>query len=145
MEEEKPGVCMAVLIVDGKKVLIGKRKNSRGEGLYAFPGGNLEFKEDYQNCVRREIKEECGGDLEVELIDDKFPFAAVPNEMLGKGHYVVLFVRAKYIRGTPKNMEPNKNEGWEWHSWYNLPQPLFRGIQYLVDNKRDPIKESAFK
>ena len=141
VKEKNPKTCVAVIILDGDKVLIGKRKNIRGDGLYAFPGGGLDFREKYQNCALREIKEECGNNLEVELIDDNFPFATVPNEMIENGHVVVLFVRAKYLRGKPQNMEPEKCHDWEWRSWYRLPQPLFSGIQYLVDTKRNPITE----
>ena len=79
MEEEKPGVCVAILILKGDKVLLGRRKNSRGEGLYAFPGGNLGFKESYQDCASREVREECGKGLLLKIMDEKFPFAAVPK------------------------------------------------------------------
>ncbi len=140
-EEKKPKNCIAVIILNGDKVLIGKRKNIRGDGLYAFPGGGLDFREKYQDCAKREVREECGNNLEVELIDDNFPFATVPNEMIENGHIVVLFVWAKYIRGKPQNMEPEKCYDWEWYSWYSLPQPLFSGIQYLVNTKRDLARE----
>ena len=140
-KERQPGICLAVIVIKENTVLIGRRKNIRGNGLYAFPGGHLKFREMYQDCAIREVKEECGDDFEVELIDKTFPFAAVPNEMIENGHYAVLFVRAKYIRGNPENMEKDKCEGWEWRPWTSLPQPIFSGIQYLIDNNRNPITE----
>ena len=35
---------------------------------------------------------------------------------------------------TPQNLEPDKCEGWEWRDWGSLPQPLFMGLQKLVDS-----------
>lgn len=34
----------------------------------------------------------------------------------------------------PENLEPDKCEGWEWQEWGDLPQPLFMGLQKLVDS-----------
>ena len=141
MEDEKyPGVCLALIIMRENKVLIGRRKNVRGDGLYAFPGGRIRDQETPQECILREKREDVGIDLEVELIDKRFPFETV-SESSESGHYIVLFYRANYIFGRPKNMEPDKCHDWEWHDWKNLPQPLFSGIQYLIDNHRDINEE----
>jgi len=134
-KEEYPGNCLALIVIKEDKVLIGRRRKVRGDGLYAFPGGRIRKYETPQACLLREMREEAGDDLEVELIDTKFPFETI-SECSDSGHYIVLFYRARYVRGEPKNTE-DKCHGWEWHDWKNLPQPLFSGIQYLVDNNRD--------
>jgi 8-oxo-dGTP diphosphatase len=37
---DRPKVGVGVCIVKDNKVLLGKRKNSHGDGTWAFPGGH---------------------------------------------------------------------------------------------------------
>ena len=60
MEEKIPRVGLAVIIKKEGKVLLGKRKNSHGNNTWNFPGGHLEFGEDFEDCALREVKEETG-------------------------------------------------------------------------------------
>ncbi|NBO23379.1 NUDIX domain-containing protein, partial [bacterium] len=53
-------VGLSALIVRDGKVLMGKRKGSHGQGQWAFPGGHLEYSEDFKSCLTREVKEETG-------------------------------------------------------------------------------------
>ena len=54
-------VGVGVFIVRNGKVLLGKRKGSHGEGLWALPGGHVEEYEDYWETCAREVEEEVGG------------------------------------------------------------------------------------
>ena len=58
-------VCCA-LIEDNGKFLVARR-NSQDSfgGLWEFPGGSLEPDESKEDCLKREIKEELGVDIEV--------------------------------------------------------------------------------
>ena len=47
-------------------------------------------------------------------------------------HFLTVFVVARGVTGTPRNLEPTKCEGWAWFGWDELPQPLFRPLQTLV-------------
>ncbi len=135
--KKRPGVGLAVIVIKDGKVLLGKRKNSYGDGTYNFPGGHLEFLEDFDDCAKRETKEETG--LEVELIDNS-PIA-ITNDFLkddGK-HYVTLFMKARYLGGEPKIMKSDKCEGWGWYSWENLPRPLFKPVENLIKQNYNPF------
>jgi len=52
-------VTAAVIVRDGR-VLIAKRK----EGKWEFPGGGLEDNETLEECLKRELMEEMGVDVE---------------------------------------------------------------------------------
>lgn len=56
----RPKVGVGVLIINDSKMLLGKRKNSHGQGTWAPPGGHLEFGETLEECAKRELLEETG-------------------------------------------------------------------------------------
>jgi len=58
--DKKPKVGVGIIVIKDNKVLLGKRKNSHGEGSWCFPGGHLEFNESLENCAKREVLEETG-------------------------------------------------------------------------------------
>lgn len=68
--QDKVGV--GVMVLKDGKVLLSKRKGSHGSGEYAFPSGHLEYMEGFEECARRETKEECG----IEIQNIKFLFLA---------------------------------------------------------------------
>lgn len=126
--DHRPKVGLAVIIVRDKQVLLGQRKNAHGAGSWCFPGGHLEFGEEFIECAQREVQEETG----LQLTNIK-P-AAFTNDIFtqeGK-HYITLFFTAECDSGEPQLLEPDKCEGWAWFSWDNLPQPLFLPIQNLL-------------
>lgn len=57
---DRPLIGVAVIVINNGKVLLGKRKNSHGDGTWAFPGGHLELNESIEQCAHREIFEETG-------------------------------------------------------------------------------------
>lgn len=55
----------AAVIERAGKVLIAKRKKGdRFEGLWEFPGGKIEAGESPEECLRRELREELGVEVE---------------------------------------------------------------------------------
>ena len=52
------------IVIHNKKVLLlqrsRNRKSGKGYGEWEFPGGKVEFGEDFHTTLRREIKEETG-------------------------------------------------------------------------------------
>ena len=122
-----PRVGIGVIIKDGNKILLGKRKNAHGEGYWSFPGGHLEFGETIEQCAARELAEETGLILMDPII------CATTNDLFQKEdkHYVTLFVQGSY-KGVLENCEPHKCEGWKWFSCDELPDKLFLPIQNLL-------------
>jgi 8-oxo-dGTP diphosphatase len=55
----------AAVIERGGKVLIARRKKGdRFEGRWEFPGGKIEAGESPEECLRRELREELGVEIE---------------------------------------------------------------------------------
>ena len=58
------------LIINNKNIILGNENN-----IYQFPGGHLEENETFEECLKREVLEETG----IEIDDDeiKIPFMKV--------------------------------------------------------------------
>ncbi|HEY4254721.1 MAG TPA: NUDIX hydrolase [Chlamydiales bacterium] len=125
--EKRPLVGVGVIVQQGGKVLLGKRKGAHGAGHWSFAGGHLEFGETIEQCAARELLEETGlKALSLEVgpwTSDLFE-----NEK----HYITFFVFAHEFQGTPTLMEQDKCEGWQWFDWKNLPTPLFAPVTSLL-------------
>lgn len=77
IESERPLVGVGVAIVDEGSILLIQRGHDPGKGLWAVPGGKVEYGESLREAARREAREETGLDVEVgepiwvgEQIDD---------------------------------------------------------------------------
>lgn len=57
------GPCIDAIIVRDNKILLIKRGAEIFTGYWALVGGYLEWDESYEDCVRREVKEEVGLDV----------------------------------------------------------------------------------
>jgi ADP-ribose pyrophosphatase YjhB (NUDIX family) len=65
VQHRNPAPAVSVLVAEGERVLLGKRKGNPGRGTWALPSGYIDFEEDFLAAAIREAKEETG--LEVAL------------------------------------------------------------------------------
>lgn len=70
-------------MVDGDEILLVRRAHDPGKGLWAVPGGKIEFGESVAEAATREVKEETG--LLVEL--DEIIWV---GESMAADHHIVL-------------------------------------------------------
>ena len=125
---KEPKVGIGVIISREGKILLGKRISKHGHGQWAIPGGKLEYGESWEACAQREVAEETG--LEVTNIEN----LKVINHIFDDGqHWIIIFMKADYVTGEAKNMEPDKCEGWEWFAWDNLPDNLFFQYKEVIE------------
>ncbi|MBI4435720.1 NUDIX domain-containing protein [Candidatus Uhrbacteria bacterium] len=142
MNTERPKVGIGVLVVKDGKVLMGVRlKPEDGTGTWHPPGGHLEYGESWEDCARRETREEAG----IEITNVRFATALNDYRTEESRHYVTIFMRADYLSGEPHACEPDKCSGWNWFTWEELPSPLFAPVQSLLVQGYHPLSRSHDK
>jgi len=119
--------CEVFLIKDDA-ILLGKRKNCYGEGMWALPGGHLEYGESLLECIKRELREELGIDgTELELV-------TMVDNIDERGHYLHMsFLLKKYL-GEIQNMEPDLCYEWKFFDILTLPENIFKPHQKILRN-----------
>ena len=127
-ELERPKVGIGVMIIKDGKVLLGKRKGSHGAGEYAFPGGHLQYMESFENCAKRETREETG----MEIRNVRFLHLLNLKEYPPK-HYVHMGLIADWEHGEPRTMESDRMGTWNWYDIDKLPKPLFKTIPSCIE------------
>lgn len=127
-------VGIGVLIFKDDKILLSKRKGSHGAGEYAFPGGHLEYMEGFEECAKRETKEECG----IEIKNVRFQFLANVTKYDPK-HYVHVGLIADWKSGEPEVLEPDKAESWNWYALDQLPEPLFEMCRLSIESYQNKV------
>ena len=60
-----PELCVGAVVVRDSSILLIRRGNPPGEGLWSVPGGRVQRGESLAEAVRRELQEETGLDGEV--------------------------------------------------------------------------------
>lgn len=131
-EIQRPLIGCAICIRRNGKILLQKRLSKHAHGFWGFPGGHLEWFEEPEKAVLREMQEEAGD----ELIVTPPVFWTIANTRFynENKHYVVLFYLSDWIAGEAIVKEPTKCEQWGWFDYENLPSPLMMGIKFLMDN-----------
>lgn len=93
-------IGVAVICNDGGEILIDRRRaEGLMGGLWEFPGGKIEAEETVAACIRREILEEIGIDIEVSqhLITIEHTYTHFRVTLIA--HY------CRYLRGKPQPIE----------------------------------------
>lgn len=128
MNDKAARVGIGVFIFKDGKFLLLQRQASHGAGSWSIPGGHLEFGESFEETARREVKEETNLDI------TNVRFGAVTNDNFvdeGK-QYVTVWMLSEWASGQEYIVEPDKYLSLRWHTFENLPTPLFYlGTNYL--------------
>lgn len=126
VEPEVVRAGVGVIVCKNQKVLIGKRANSHGEGMWAFPGGHIEPSDNsLKDCAQREVLEETGITCHVYSPDKYREDLFTTFDILSddrKKIYVTCYLVADYLLGgyeinepdTILPLEPLKCSTWKW-------------------------------
>jgi 8-oxo-dGTP diphosphatase len=136
MEEKKPGAGFGVMILKGKKVLLGHRHEDpekassllHGEGSWTMPGGKLHFQENLKEGAVREVFEETG------IMIRNLKVISVSNDIVSDAHFVTIGFLAEEFEGEAKVMEPDEITEWKWFDLDRLPSPLYFPSEKMIKN-----------
>ena len=132
------GVTVAFVCHDGKgKILLNKRsENCRDEqGRWDNGGGALEFGEMFEDCLRREIREEYCVDAEEIVSIGTFNNL---REHQGKTtHWVAIVYAVKVDPSKIQNGEPTKIDELGWFSPDALPSPQHSSLQRAMQMMKE--------
>lgn len=126
-EAQYPRVGVGVMIERDGKILLGRRRNSHGDGSWSWCGGHLEYGETFEQCAIREVAEESG------LVVKRLRFLCLHNILAYDRHYVdIQFIAEQVAPGEPQLLEPDKIAEWGWFALEALPQPLFKPVELAL-------------
>ena len=134
-----PQTATAILITDGDKYLLGKRKSENVKnGFWALPGGFIEFKEDFITAAKREVKEETNLDIEIDRIIN------VSHNFLNENlHSLVIVLHARVINGEAEAGDDISEVKWFKYG-EDMPEMAFDAdihiINYYYQKKPEGIK-----
>jgi 8-oxo-dGTP diphosphatase len=129
------GVTIYFCCHDGEgNFLLHKRStNCRDEqGAWDCGGGKLEFGEDFEDGIRREVKEEYGCDCEVGERIDTYSRNRINRE--GKPtHWVAVGNFVKVRRNEAVLNEPHSMDEIGWFTFDKIPQPLHSSWKMIME------------
>lgn len=109
---EHPIVGVAAVVVRDDQVLLVQRGREPGKGLWGVPGGVLELGEAVVDGVRREVREECGIEIEVGPLLGVFEPRQRDDAGRLRYHYVVLDYLARYVSGELRAADDADDARW---------------------------------
>jgi ADP-ribose pyrophosphatase YjhB (NUDIX family) len=119
---ERPELCVGAIALDGDRLLLVRRGQPPGAGLWSIPGGRVEAGETLAEAVVRELAEETA-------------LEGVCNELVGwverigpDHHYVILDFRVTILSSTPPAADDDAEEV-AWFPLTDVPDlPLVEGL-----------------
>jgi 8-oxo-dGTP diphosphatase len=140
---EDPGVKVGLtaLIIRNGKVLLGLRHNTEtADGLWAFPGGRMDYGEDPESGLVREVFEETG----IKINPFKMNFLTHKNEFFPeeKKHYLSHVYLITDSEEEPELKEPDKCKTWKWFDPFELPENTFWPCLETLREFKDLIENS---
>jgi ADP-ribose pyrophosphatase YjhB (NUDIX family) len=119
---ERPIVAVGGIVVRDGRVLLVRRGREPSAGRWTIPGGAVGVGERLQEAVVRELREECGVEVEVgpmvEVLDRVIRDAAGRVQF----HYVIVDYLARWVAGEPRAGSDAAAVRWlTQEEWAGLP------------------------
>lgn len=129
----RPAVGVGVFVWKDGKFLMGLRDGAHGAKSWSVPGGWLEFGESFEDCAKREVMEETGMKIK------NIRFVAITNNIFKKEkvHSITVWLDSDWVSGQPQILEPHKFKDQKWHTFKDLPTPLFAPWKELKEVRPD--------
>ena len=101
----------AVIVQDGK-ILLVKRGVEPAKNRWSIPGGMVELGEKVRDTLIREVKEECGLNVEIVRLMDVVDSITLNEEGRVQFHFVILDFLAQVKDGTLKPADDVSDARW---------------------------------
>ena len=107
--------CVAAFVVEGKKILLGKRSANRAfyPNVWDVFGGHIEPDESREDALRRELLEELG----IAPIEMRFLLTVDEPDRAAIGDGVYHFYLVAAHAGEPRNLQPDEHARIEWFTF----------------------------
>ncbi len=109
---DSPQIAVGAIVIKDKEVLLVKRNQPPGEGLWAIPGGRVELGETLQEAAEREVGEETG--VTVRARNPVYTFDLIERDDSGRirYHYIIVDLMADYVGGMPNPSDDAREARW---------------------------------
>jgi phosphoglycolate phosphatase-like HAD superfamily hydrolase/ADP-ribose pyrophosphatase YjhB (NUDIX family) len=110
----------ALIFDDSGRLLLFK--TAKWSGLWGIPGGKIEWGEDSETALRREIREETG--LEIDAIEFVMVQDSIAStEFYREAHFILLNYTCRALPGQPVTLnEEAQDHAWvDWGQAFTLP------------------------
>ena len=102
----------AVVFNEAGQVLLVKRGRPPGKGSWGLPGGLLDLGEALEDGARREVREECGVEIEIGGLAGIFQPIDRDDEGRIRYHYIVIDYWARHLSGQPIAQDDAADVAW---------------------------------
>jgi ADP-ribose pyrophosphatase YjhB (NUDIX family) len=112
-----PRVGVGVAVLDGQHLLLVKRGHEPKQGSWSLPGGMVELGEPVREAARREVREECGIEVELSKLLDVVDFIRRDD----RGRIIYHYVLVDFL-GKPKTKELQAGDDVEEARWFRFDE-----------------------
>jgi len=106
--EKTPNLTVDAVIIEDDRIVLVKRKNPPFKGMWALPGGFVDYGEVVEDAVQREAREETGLDVEVSRLSGVY---SNPRRD-PRGHTVSIVFVCRRVGGVLKASSDAADVGW---------------------------------
>lgn len=102
---ERPIVAVGAAVVRGEQVLVVRRGREPSLGKWTLPGGAVDLGERMRDAAAREVREECGIEVEVGEVVTVLDNIVHDGDGAVRYHYAIVDFAARYLSG---ELSPNE-------------------------------------
>lgn len=127
----RPAVDLFIVNEANTHVLLAQRTSAVGRGLWSFIGGHQKSGEMIEYTIEREIHEELGEDVEIDVTDEIVAFRE--NNLPPKFRQHNTLILKGIYRGGELRINLEENSAAIFFPFDQLPEELFSGVEQTVE------------
>jgi ADP-ribose pyrophosphatase YjhB (NUDIX family) len=96
---ERPIPAVGAIVVKDGRVLLARRGKEPSYGLWSVPGGAVHLGEPLEEATKRELREECGIEIELTSVIEVIERMVRDPDGTVQYHYVIVDYLARWVSG----------------------------------------------